>query len=1103
MFARIAGLIFIVLGGFLIAQPVTDSTTIEPTSENGWLGMRATNFEPQGPNGLLFVIAMDVDRAGPAYQAGIRTGQLILSINGKEIDTTEDMPAMPAGVPVDMEIANLITQEAFQATVTPTTEQNALINRPFLMLSPDHVRDEISGLDVNQQAGIFASASLDGTVQVRNLQSGELIRSFVSANGLAIPPTATAVAISPNGRHVATVGNSGYIEDLFQIAWPELRIFEIDTGKLVKRKALSGASWGPDIAYSPSGEFIAIAQGAEDSERHPLGDTPQNMLTPDYQTHFSLSIYRSGDLSLVKRHSFPELPMSVDFSHDGRIAVPTQDGFVHLYNANFELVAKTKTPPSFRPFQIAFSPDGKKIALGQANGYEVRILSGTDLSLQKVLKGQNSIMGDRGIFRAVTWSSDGRYLFAGGVHFREGGEMAVRRWALDTYDSVIDLDAGIFPQLLQPWGKGGVIAGNESGDLIAYDGSGDLVFDKETRSVDFSAPNNIDQTLVSHDGRKLEIELFPVLYKNHILRFDVNSRSLDSYSGTDRPQDNENGTRFFRTKRNGPGIEITVSDDRKEARFNGTVLPEFFSWGSNEIEHVAVAQNGQGFALVFSRSSSSTIVYYNSDGSHRWAEILIDTVGRLNVSGDGKLLIATLRDGTIRWYRTRDGVELLALYISAQKTTPDIGPQEYQFKWILWTPEGYYDASAGGEDLVGWRVNQGADKEALYYGASRFRDLYYRPDIIQTTLETLEVTKAPSRNEFAALLPPVVRILAIDESVEGRASVRYEINSPSGKPITEFRALVDGRVYDLSRSRAEVATGIQQLDVVLQPGDQQITLVAATEDGFGEEETRGLARIFDPDKPVERNLYALVIGISDYQDDDLRDLSFADDDAKDVTAALTAQSNSFYRNVETKTLMDGEATRDAILGALDWLRTAPGDQDVSLLFLAGHGINQLQTGQLTGDVPTGTYYFLPNDVDLNSLSSTGVSYDDLLEYIHHARGYKILALDTCHSGQVDSNGLVNRFASDENGVIVFASSTASQTSTEKADWENGAFTEALLEGLEGQADDPRLPDQLIDHLELGGWLNLRVKNLTNGNQTPIVGTSRAIPATTIAAVVGQ
>ena len=82
------------------------------------------------------------------------------------------------------------------------------------------------------------------------------------------------------------------------------------------------------------------------------------------------------------------------------------------------------------------------------------------------------------------------------------------------------------------------------------------------------------------------------------------------------------------------------------------------------------------------------------------------------------MLVVAYGDGTIRWHRWSDGEELLALFAHADRT-----------RWVLWTPSGYYDASAGAEELIGWHLNRGQDEAADFFPASRFRARFYRPDV--------------------------------------------------------------------------------------------------------------------------------------------------------------------------------------------------------------------------------------------------------------------------------------------------------------------------------------------------------------------------------------
>jgi uncharacterized caspase-like protein len=74
-------------------------------------------------------------------------------------------------------------------------------------------------------------------------------------------------------------------------------------------------------------------------------------------------------------------------------------------------------------------------------------------------------------------------------------------------------------------------------------------------------------------------------------------------------------------------------------------------------------------------------------------------------------------------------------------------------------------------------------------------------------------------------------------------------------------------------------------------------------------------------------------------------------------------------------------------------------------------------------------------------------------------------------------------SSEENGVVILAASTGGEVSLEHPDWGHGAFTKALLEGLEqGQADYSK--DGMIHLRELDLYVAERVAALTDNKQHP-------------------
>ena len=91
----------------------------------------------------------------------------------------------------------------------------------------------------------------------------------------------------------------------------------------------------------------------------------------------------------------------------------------------------------------------------------------------------------------------------------------------------------------------------------------------------------------------------------------------------------------------------------------------------------------------------------------------------------------------------------------------------------------------------------------------------------------------------------------------------------------------------------------------------------------------------------------------------------------------------------------------------------------------------------------------------------------------------------------DITGIVNELASAENGAVVFASSTGKQYSFEDPNWKNGAFTKAAVEGIEGKADYTGKGRITINMLDL--YISERVKELTQGKQTPATAKPKTIP----------
>jgi hypothetical protein len=94
-------------------------------------------------------------------------------------------------------------------------------------------------------------------------------------------------------------------------------------------------------------------------------------------------------------------------------------------------------------------------------------------------------------------------------------------------------------------------------------------------------------------------------------------------------------------------------------------------------------------------------------------------------------------------------------------------------------------------------------------------------------------------------------------------------------------------------------------------------------------------------------------------------------------------------------------------------------------------------------------------------------------------------------GVAGINQIVNDLTAAENGVVVFAASSGRRHSLENINWNNGAFTKALVEGLNGKADYTQNGAVTIN--EFDTWLADRVKQLTQNQQTPTTTKPSTVP----------
>jgi uncharacterized caspase-like protein len=568
----------------------------------------------------------------------------------------------------------------------------SLYERPVLTVELGMHTALIAAAATDAAGRFTVTGSDDKTIRVWSVSDGKLLQTIHVPAGPDNVGKIRAVAMSPDGKVVAA---GGWMEGPRDFP---IYLFDPITGKMTDRIASDLSYTTHGLAFSADGRYLAATLYSNGGLR--VFDRDKNwgeaFRDPDY-----------GSTSY-----------GAAFANDGRLATASYDGKTRLYDSSFSLVASQTAPNGNTPQKIVFSPNGNVLAVGYNDTPSVSLLDGHTLT---PLPGPNTDDLNNGNLQSVAWSADGQILFAGGRYEDDTGNPPIfawdqagggKRWALSSCGT----DSNTVRDLV-PSPTGQLLIARSDPCLAFQAPNGSVYWAHRAPGANFRSQEK--NFAVSTDGMVVDFG-FEQFGKSP-LRFDLRSLTLFG----DRP-----AADMTRPPRQ-DGLSIEYWDNFEYPKLSGKPI----ELEKGDISRsLAIHPDGHRFVL----GTGFSLRAFDVDGKALWNRAVPGEARAVNITGDGRLVVAAHIDGTIRWHRMDDGRELLALYVLSDKKN-----------WVAWTPEGFYAATPGAFGVLRWQVNRGPNAAAETVSVSDIPRLN-RPDALPLVLQELETARALGIAEEAA-----------------------------------------------------------------------------------------------------------------------------------------------------------------------------------------------------------------------------------------------------------------------------------------------------------------------------------------------------------------
>jgi len=953
--------------------------------------------------------------------------------------------------------------------------------------------------------GDIITASKDKSIRVWNTKTSKEKRKILGQIGDGIEGVVSAIALSSNEKYLAVSGAFllkndvpmyGTITNLNQLG--TIRIYDYQSGQLLKILR-SHEDIVLDLVFSEDNQFLVSASGDKTSkiwnieQDFKLKDTINFHTAAVYSVNIILDnnqhfIFTSGLDKKILMYNMErqnivqsvELPFQItcmDINQnliDKTYSIVVGSGhLLYVYDKNLSLTNQFK---SNIITEVKFSNDGKYLAVAN-KGKKIAI----DIFETKEFKKINSFLNHDNTVRSIAFLNNQQIVSAG------GNLSQIYVWDVLT-SKVINTFVGNRKKI---WNVG--ISESKIGftsnkpKYINESVSLDNFFD--LKSFDLKSFEFIDNKFESKST------INGVYSLNHVknIKTGVSAACLEVLKNNDIHAyisvSPKNGTshRAYTWYKN---YIVTGGDNGFLFIYdiNGHPIAQLKGhngeiWGIGVFNNMLISSDGNSIKIWdLTKLYNKASYKFDTKYIHLVKEYFKNEKGMIISDSDVIKISQQVGDSAI--YKSIDiqnFFPIVSMFISNDN------------EWVLWTKDGFFNASKNGAKYIGYHINQGPYKEAEFVTVDALYSTFYRPDLIQKALagESLE-SYAKNINIDTLLkdgLPPEVHILTqtsktttqdLDFKVQvcpkgngGYDNLALMINDMPVSVVDTSRAL---KLKKKSDDREDCFVYDQTISLI---GGKNIIGFKATNKAGNIESKPDYIEVTFDDTNLKNNLktklskisgnqnindlHILAIAVNKYKDKELQ-LNYSINDATAMLKTIENVAKPLFNNIHTYKLFDQDVTKQKIIDMFKNIKSTR--EDVFLLYIAGHGIT---------DEYNGNYYYIPYDFiandELDNVSSQGVGQKDFMLGLSNITALKSLVLlDTCNSGSFVEAELqkttTNRLAK-ATGRATISASSKSQVALEGFE-NHGVFTYTLLEALKGKAyngDNTITTNELSDYVE--------------------------------------